>query len=155
MFVLRPTARNFRKRLPHPLQPRRKLPRQEYVRVHVREKFVARVDFRLRKNIRQQRRPLPVPRHFRHVPQPQLPRALRRSLFRPKQKYLRPRLQLRPARNRIPLDHSDMPQKRLRHRQNCDLLLVKGFLLAKGAAAHSEGHVLNVCEVSQRGPMLK
>src|SRR6266566_4739155 len=52
------------------------------------------------------------------MPRPRFARRLRRSFFIPKQNHFRIRMQLFPALQRIPLNHSAVPRKWLRRRED-------------------------------------
>ena len=99
--------------LPRFFDPCREHSGQNNVRVHVGKSVVRGPLFRLSKNVRQQRRTVPVSRDFRNVHQAQIGRTLRRTLFRAKEDDLRARLQLRPTGDGVALDDADVAAKRL------------------------------------------
>src|SRR5579859_391740 len=98
----------------HSFQRPPEISHQQNVAVAVAQHLVPRHLRRPRKQVIHPLRSPRAPLHVPLVPQPQLPRHLRRSLFLPKQNHLHLRPQPFPTPQRVPLDHRLMSHKWLR-----------------------------------------
>jgi len=90
-----------------------KIAHENDVRVDVTHPGKTRSRFRLAEQIAEQRRSVIARRDIRQMPQPKLARYFRRALIIPQKNDFRPRLQSRPALDRVALDDADVPFERL------------------------------------------
>src|SRR5580704_7897263 len=104
----------------HPLHRPQKIRLQDNVAIHMTKYVVPRRRLRPLVNIGQIFRPISVPFHRRNMPNPQFRANLRRPRVIPHQNNLHIRMQPPPAGNGIPLNHINMPNKRLRRGKHSD-----------------------------------